>query len=257
MEAVWTTFAQDHSNDPGKQAYALKTANMYWQMREDAEKKFSDVAGTWPSAGVSLAQHIRSERPDARIDWDAGVAEMIDVTSIIFCTALSEYDQVLEEEEGGGGERPEGISASAMRERSEVDVISAEMRVVLVGDATQSAAVWSTSIIVFRAALEIPVRVAEIRGGASESALRCLGGERPAADVGAVRASLGDFYGNHLTLLLLLLLCRVDHARERAEYRTMIYKNVLDSAGYSVRGFFSCVFAHRGDLRSYLSQCFL
>ena len=58
MEAVWTTLAEDYSNDPGKQAYALKTANMYWQMREDAEKKFADVGGTWPSAGVSLAQHI-------------------------------------------------------------------------------------------------------------------------------------------------------------------------------------------------------
>ena len=55
MEAIWTTLAEDHSNDSGKQAYALKTANMYWQMREDVEKKFADVAGTWPSAGVSLA----------------------------------------------------------------------------------------------------------------------------------------------------------------------------------------------------------
>jgi hypothetical protein len=53
----------------------LNIANMYWQMREDVEKEFADVGGTWPSAGVSLAQHIRSERPDARIDWDAGVAE--------------------------------------------------------------------------------------------------------------------------------------------------------------------------------------
>ncbi|KAJ7307779.1 hypothetical protein DFH08DRAFT_824090 [Mycena albidolilacea] len=75
MEAVWTAVAQDHSNDLGKQAYALKTANMYWQMHEDAEKKFADVGGTWPSAGVSLAQHIRSKLPDVRIDWDAGVAE--------------------------------------------------------------------------------------------------------------------------------------------------------------------------------------
>ena len=33
MEAIWTTLAEDHSNDPGKQAYALKTANMYWQMQ--------------------------------------------------------------------------------------------------------------------------------------------------------------------------------------------------------------------------------
>jgi hypothetical protein len=46
MEAVWTTLAEDHSNDPGKQAYALNIANMYWQMREDVEKEFADVGGT-------------------------------------------------------------------------------------------------------------------------------------------------------------------------------------------------------------------
>ena len=61
MEPIWTALAQDHSNDPGRQAHALKTANMYWQMHEDAEKKFANVGGTWPSAGVSLAQYIRSE----------------------------------------------------------------------------------------------------------------------------------------------------------------------------------------------------
>jgi hypothetical protein len=71
MEAIWTSLAEDHSNEPGKQAYALKTANMYLKMCEDAEKKFADAGGTWPSAGVSLAQHIRFERPDTRIDWDA------------------------------------------------------------------------------------------------------------------------------------------------------------------------------------------
>jgi len=32
--------------------YALKTANMYWQMHEDAEKKFADVGGTWLSGGL-------------------------------------------------------------------------------------------------------------------------------------------------------------------------------------------------------------
>ncbi|KAJ7087124.1 hypothetical protein C8R44DRAFT_752302 [Mycena epipterygia] len=60
MEAIWTALAKDHSNNPGKQAYALKTANMYSQMCKDGEK-FTDVGGTWPSGGFSLAQHIRSE----------------------------------------------------------------------------------------------------------------------------------------------------------------------------------------------------
>ncbi|KAJ7764057.1 hypothetical protein DFH07DRAFT_770706 [Mycena maculata] len=75
METIWTALAQEHNINPGKQAYALKTASIYSQMRKEGEKKFADVGGTWPSAGVSLAQHIKSERLDGMIDWDAVVAE--------------------------------------------------------------------------------------------------------------------------------------------------------------------------------------
>ncbi|KAJ7745796.1 hypothetical protein DFH07DRAFT_776566 [Mycena maculata] len=75
METIWTALAQQHNINPGKQAYALKTASLYSQMHTEGEKKFVDVGGTWPSAGVSLTQHIKSERPDGMIDWDAVVAD--------------------------------------------------------------------------------------------------------------------------------------------------------------------------------------
>jgi hypothetical protein len=74
MESVWTALANDHENDPGKQAYALKTANMYQEMQEDVQKKFHKVGGTWPRSGVSFAEHIKSERPDRKIDWEAIIA---------------------------------------------------------------------------------------------------------------------------------------------------------------------------------------
>ncbi|KAJ7830578.1 hypothetical protein B0H14DRAFT_2593244 [Mycena olivaceomarginata] len=75
METVWTALAHDHQGDPGKKAYALKKANMYQEMGKDAQEKFAKVGGTWLRAGVSLAQHIKSECPDQKIDWDASIAE--------------------------------------------------------------------------------------------------------------------------------------------------------------------------------------
>ncbi|KAJ7848506.1 hypothetical protein B0H14DRAFT_2583018 [Mycena olivaceomarginata] len=75
METVWTALAHDHQEDPGKKAYALKKANMYQEMGKDAQEKFAKVGGTWLRAGVSLTQHIKSERPDQKIDWDASIAE--------------------------------------------------------------------------------------------------------------------------------------------------------------------------------------
>ncbi|KAJ7732066.1 hypothetical protein DFH07DRAFT_755417 [Mycena maculata] len=75
MGTVWTALAHDHEEEPGKKAYALKVASMYQEMGKDAQEKFAKVGGTWPRAGVSLAQHIKSERPDQKIDWDASIAE--------------------------------------------------------------------------------------------------------------------------------------------------------------------------------------
>jgi hypothetical protein len=65
----------NHQEDPGKKAYALKKANMYQEMGKDAQENFAEVGGTWARAGVGLAQHIKSEHPDQRIDWDASIAE--------------------------------------------------------------------------------------------------------------------------------------------------------------------------------------
>ena len=75
MKTVWIALADDHKNDPGRQAYALKTANMYQEMEKHAPEKFREVGGTWPPNGVSLAQHIRSEQPDQKVDWDAIIVE--------------------------------------------------------------------------------------------------------------------------------------------------------------------------------------
>ncbi|KAJ7493919.1 hypothetical protein FB451DRAFT_1020845, partial [Mycena latifolia] len=75
MEATWTALAHDHENEPGKKVYALKVAGMYRQMGKDAREQFKKVGGTWPKAGVSLAQHIKSEHPDPKIDWAAVIAE--------------------------------------------------------------------------------------------------------------------------------------------------------------------------------------
>jgi hypothetical protein len=40
METVCAALVNDHKNDPGKQAYALKKANMNWEVQEDAQEKF-------------------------------------------------------------------------------------------------------------------------------------------------------------------------------------------------------------------------
>ncbi|KAJ7745238.1 hypothetical protein DFH07DRAFT_776851 [Mycena maculata] len=62
--------------NPGKQAYALRTASTYSQMRKEGEKSFLmlEVLGRVQGL-VSLAQHIKSEQQDGMIDWDAVVAE--------------------------------------------------------------------------------------------------------------------------------------------------------------------------------------
>lgn len=73
MHSVWTTLADDHKNNPGRKAYASKMASMYEQMEKNMRQQFEKVGGTWPKVGVSLAQHIKSERPDPSIDWTADV----------------------------------------------------------------------------------------------------------------------------------------------------------------------------------------
>ena len=75
MHSVWTALTHDRENEPGKKAYASKVARMYDQMGKDAQQQFEKVGGTWPKAGVSLAQHIKSEHPDPKIDWAAVIVE--------------------------------------------------------------------------------------------------------------------------------------------------------------------------------------
>ncbi|KAJ6477732.1 hypothetical protein C8R45DRAFT_791295, partial [Mycena sanguinolenta] len=47
MKTVWTALADDHKNDPGRQAYALKTSNMYQEMENKGGEKFCEVGGEW------------------------------------------------------------------------------------------------------------------------------------------------------------------------------------------------------------------
>ena len=75
MENVWTSLAKDHENEPGKSAYASKVANMYQQMESDAQQQFTKVGGTWPKEGLSLAQHIKLECPDPKVNWAAAIVE--------------------------------------------------------------------------------------------------------------------------------------------------------------------------------------
>ena len=75
MENVWTSLAKDHENEPGKSAYASKVANMYQQMESDAKQQFTKVGATWPKEGLSLAQHIKSERPDPKVNLAAAIVE--------------------------------------------------------------------------------------------------------------------------------------------------------------------------------------
>ncbi|KAJ7612757.1 hypothetical protein FB45DRAFT_874959 [Roridomyces roridus] len=74
MQGVWNALARDHPNEPGTKVYAFKTADMYEKMSREAAEKFHSTGGTWPAPGVSLSQHVRSERPDRTIDWNAGLA---------------------------------------------------------------------------------------------------------------------------------------------------------------------------------------
>ncbi|KAJ6501324.1 hypothetical protein DFH09DRAFT_1102544 [Mycena vulgaris] len=73
VQDFWTALADDHENDPGRKAYASKVASMYEQMEKNMCQQFEKVGGTWLKVGVSLAQYIKSERPDPSIDWTADV----------------------------------------------------------------------------------------------------------------------------------------------------------------------------------------
>ncbi|KDR78511.1 hypothetical protein GALMADRAFT_209005 [Galerina marginata CBS 339.88] len=61
----------DHGVEHGKMAYGKKKAAMFRRMANDARVAFESIGGTWPAYGVSLKDHILSERPSQEIDWDS------------------------------------------------------------------------------------------------------------------------------------------------------------------------------------------
>jgi hypothetical protein len=57
MAEIWTSLAESPGLAKGFTPYALKQAQMYQDMSEDCEQKFTAANGTWPN-GCSLSEHI-------------------------------------------------------------------------------------------------------------------------------------------------------------------------------------------------------
>lgn len=81
MEQVWSSLAMSEGSksdfDPrvakGKMAYGKKKAAMYGEMAKEARMVFHSIGATYPPEGVSLGDHIRSQRPSQEIDWTSVV----------------------------------------------------------------------------------------------------------------------------------------------------------------------------------------
>jgi hypothetical protein len=82
MEQVWSSLAMskgfesadlDSRLAKGKMAYGKKKAAMYGRMAKEARMVFHSIGATYPSEGVSLGDHIRSQRPSQEIDWTSVV----------------------------------------------------------------------------------------------------------------------------------------------------------------------------------------
>jgi hypothetical protein len=85
MEQVWSSLAMSQlegsldslavANPPdprvakGKMAYGMKKAAMYGRMAKEARSVFDSIGGTYPPEGVSLGDHIQSQRPSQENDW--------------------------------------------------------------------------------------------------------------------------------------------------------------------------------------------
>jgi hypothetical protein len=86
MEQVWSSLAMSKGPDSeaaesdfdsrvakGKMAYGKKKAAMYGRMAKEAHMVFLSIGATYPPEGVSLGDHIRSQRPSQEIDWTSAV----------------------------------------------------------------------------------------------------------------------------------------------------------------------------------------
>jgi hypothetical protein len=68
MSRTWISLAAA-STKVGYAAYARQKADMFHKMAEDARNRFKTAKGTWPSDGVTVAEHAQINRPPVRIDW--------------------------------------------------------------------------------------------------------------------------------------------------------------------------------------------
>ena len=82
MDQVWSSLAMSEGSeladfDPrvakGKMAYGKKKAAMYGRMAKEGHMVFHSIGGTYPPEGVSLGDHIQSQRPSQEIDWTSVV----------------------------------------------------------------------------------------------------------------------------------------------------------------------------------------
>jgi hypothetical protein len=84
MEQVWSSLAisslegsESADFDPrvakGKMAYGKRKTAMYGRMAKEARTVFHSIGATYPPEGVSLGDHIRSQRPSQEIDWISAV----------------------------------------------------------------------------------------------------------------------------------------------------------------------------------------
>jgi len=93
MEQVWSSLAMSIGSESadffdsrvakGKMAYGKKKAAMYGRMAKEARMVFHSIGATYPPEGVSLGDHIRSQRPSQEIDWTSSVNGNYDVLNTI------------------------------------------------------------------------------------------------------------------------------------------------------------------------------
>ncbi|ESK90031.1 hypothetical protein Moror_7921 [Moniliophthora roreri MCA 2997] len=76
MGGVWRQLAITSSElGPGFVAFARRQAHNYEERVLRTEERFIRAGGTWPGDGVTLANHVKSERPSRKLDWAAWMAE--------------------------------------------------------------------------------------------------------------------------------------------------------------------------------------
>ena len=74
MKDVWyalssPSLVEDTAVERGKIAYAKRQGAMYANLEAQAYELFLAAGVTWPAVGITLADHIRAERPSCKLEW--------------------------------------------------------------------------------------------------------------------------------------------------------------------------------------------